>query len=210
MYSSQSPSQIPAPPALRVRAHRLVSRLGSFALRLSLSLWLCLGLGLTLGALGGCSSTLDVKANTPLNARATWALLPFGDYGETPQAAERAEELASSLMQVRWNIDMVRYPTSKESLALVDLDERQRYEKALQWARDEGIIYGLAGSVQEWRYRSGAEGEAAVGLSLRVINIQTGRSEWLATGSRSGFGSQPVSGVAERLIGDMVGRIRLR
>jgi hypothetical protein len=136
--------------------------------------------------------------------------LPFGDYGETPQAAERAEEMASSLLHVMWNIELARYPATKESPALVDLDERQRYEKALQWAREEGFVYGLAGSVQEWRYRSGSEGEAAVGLSLRVINIQTGRAEWVATGSRSGVGSQTVSGVAERLLRAMLGRIKLK
>jgi hypothetical protein len=137
-------------------------------------------------------------------------LLPFGDYGETPQAGERAEELASSLMRVRWNLDLVRYPVTKESTALVDLDERQRYESALLWAREQGFVYGLAGSVQEWRYRSGSEGEAAVGLSLRVINIKTGRPEWLATASRSGFGSQTVSGIAERLVRTMVGQIQLK
>lgn len=174
-------------------------------LRLSLLLLLCVAL-----PLGGCGSVLDVKADTPLAARATWALLPFGDYGETPQAAERAEEMAASLLHVMWNIEVARYPATKESLALVDLDERQRYEKALQWAREEGFVYGLAGSVQEWRYRNGSEGEAAVGLSLRVINIQTGRAEWLATGSRSGIGSQTVSGVAERLLRAMLGRIKLK
>lgn len=172
--------------------------------------WLALLLLCVAPTLLGCGSVLDVKADTPLSARATWALLPFGDYGETPQAAERAEEMASSLMQVMWNIELARYPATKESLALVDLDERQRYEKALQWAREEGFVYGLAGSVQEWRYRSGSEGEAAVGLSLRVINIQTGRAEWVATGSRSGVGSQTVSGVAERLLRAMLGRIKLK
>lgn len=163
-----------------------------------------------LAFLGACTSVLDVKADTPLSAKSRWALLPFGDFGETPQAGERAEEIASSLMHVKWNVELERYPSSKETADLVDLDERQRYEKALAWARSEGMLYGLTGSVQEWRYRAGSEGEAAVGLTLRVVNIKTGRSEWLASGARSGFGAQTVSGLAERLIGQMLGQIRMQ
>lgn len=170
-------------------------------------LMLALFLGVTLA---GCTGELDVRADKPLTSGARWVLLPFGDYGETPQSGERAEELASSLVRVRWNIDLLRCPDTKETAALVDIDEHQRYEKALQWARTQGFVYGLAGSVQEWRYRNGSEGEAAVGLSLRVVNIQTGRPEWLATGSRSGFGSQTVSGVAERLLRKMVDHIQLK
>lgn len=160
--------------------------------------------------IGGCSSVMNVKDNAPLHAGASWALLPFSDFGETPQAGARAEEIANSLLRVRWNIDMERYPVSKEAAGLVDLDERQRYEKALQWARDQGFMYGLSGSVQEWRYRNGSEGEAAVGVSLRVVNIKTGRPEWIATGSSSGFGSQTVSGVAERLLNKMIAQMKMK
>ena len=172
-----------------------------------------LGLALLLGATlpaAGCTSVMDVKGEAQLNPGARWVLLPFSDFGETPQAAERAEELSTAMMRVKWNVDLERYPVTKESVALVDLDERQRYDKALQWAREGGFVYGLTGSVQEWRYRNGSEGEAAVGLSLRVINIQTGRPEWVATGSRSGFGAQTVSGVAERLLRSMVDHLALK
>ena len=186
-----------------------IERLTYPRLRLMLAWLLMMGLFFMV-TLAGCTSVMDIRPGMPLSSGARWVLLPFGDYGETPQAGERAEELASSLVRVRWNIDLQRYPETKESVALVDIDERQRYEKALQWARAEGYVYGLAGSVQEWRYRNGSEGEAAVGLSLRVINIQTGRAEWVATGSRSGVGSQTVSGVAERLLRAMLGRIKLK
>jgi hypothetical protein len=178
-------------------------------LRLTLAWALIVGLLLVLH-LTGCTQVMDVKPSAPLSSDARWVLLPFGDYGETPQAGERAEELVTSMMRVRWNVDLERYPSTKESAALVDLDERQRYERALKWARDEGFVYGMSGSVQEWRYRSGAEGEAAVGLTLKVINIKTGRSEWLAAASRSGFGAQTVSGVAEQLVRKMVAQLRVR
>lgn len=172
--------------------------------------WLTVAALFFLAVMASCTSVLEVKGSMPLTSGANWVLLPFGDFGETPQAGERAEELTSSLMRVRLNLDLERYPVTKESTALVDLDERQRYDKALQWARDQGFVYGVAGSVQEWRYRNGSEGEAAVGISLRVINIRTGKPEWVATGSRSGFGAQTVSGVAEQLLSKMIDQIKMK
>ncbi len=172
--------------------------------------WLFITGILLLALLAGCTGVMDVKAGPPLSSAGKWILLPFGDYGETPQAGERAEELASALVRVRWNIDLQRYPVTKESADLVDLDERQRYDKALEWARGHGYELGLGGSVQEWRYRSGGDGEAGVGLSLRVIDIKTGSPLWLATGARSGFGAQTVSGVAEQLLRDMVEKITVK
>ena len=127
-------------------------------------------------ALTGCTSVMDVKRGTPLDRSEMWVLLPFSDYGETPQAGERAEEMATALLRVRWDLELSRYPVT----------------------------------VQEWRYRNGSEGEAAVGLSLRVINIKTGRADWLATGSRSGIGAQTVSGVAETLLRNMLSQIRMK
>lgn len=172
--------------------------------------WLTVAAVFFLALMASCTSVLEVKGSMPLTSGANWVLLPFGDFGETPQAGERAEEITSSLMRVRLNLDLERYPVTKESTALVDLDERQRYDKALQWARDQGFVYGVSGSVQEWRYRNGSEGEAAVGLSLRVINIRTGKPEWVATGSRSGFGAQTVSGVAEQLLSKMIDQIKMK
>lgn len=187
----------------------LMERGAAFPFGWSLLWWMFLGM-MVLLALTGCTSVMDVKRGTPLERSATWVLLPFSDYGETPQAGERAEEMASSLMRVRWDVDLLSYPATKESVALVDLDERQRYDKALLWAREQGYVYGLTGSVHEWRYRNGSEGEAAVGLSLRVISIKSGRAEWLATASRSGIGAQTVSGVAERLLRSMLSQMWMK
>ncbi|MBL9007041.1 MAG: hypothetical protein JNJ46_22480 [Myxococcales bacterium] len=172
--------------------------------------WLLMALLLCAVTLSGCTSVLHVKAGSPLATGVSWALLPFGDFGETPQASERAEEMARVLLRMHWGLDLERYPTSKESAALIDLDERQRFDRALLWAREQGFAYGLTGSVQEWRYRSGSDGEAAVGLTLQVINIKTGRPEWLASGSRSGLGAQTASGIAEQLLSTMIQRIRMQ
>lgn len=178
-------------------------------LRLALA-WLLILSGLAGLAMGlGCGSAMQVKGEVSLRQGARWVLLPFADYSESPQSAERAEDLASSLVRVRWNIDLERYPEFKEAPNLSSLDERQRYDQALKWARGAGFTYGLTGSVQEWRNLRG-DGEAAVGISLRVINIESGRPAWVATGSRSGFGAQPASGVASRLLSEMLAKLPLR
>ena len=86
----------------------------------------------------------------------------------------------------------------------LDLDERQRYQRALSWAKKEGFTYGIGGSVNEWRYRSGADGEAAVGFTLHVVDLESGKTVWTATGARSGWGRETASGTAQRLLRDMI------
>lgn len=154
--------------------------------------------------LGACT-VIDVQRGARLDLRARWALLPVRDHGDGQQAGERVEELLATLLRTRLNVDPARCPAQKAQDP--EPDEQQRYEQALAWARKGGFAYGLTGSVQEWHYRSGADGEAAVGLSLSVIDLTSGGTLWTASGSRSGWGRQTVSGVAQTLLRDLLARL---
>ena len=125
---------------------------------------------------------------------AKWALLPFVDYSDSTQAGGRLEDTLSSLLRTRLRVDITKYPVAAEPENSVDLDERQRYQRALSWAKKEGFTYGIGGSVNEWRYRSGADGEAAVGFTLHVVDLESGKTVWTATGARSGWGARPPVG----------------
>ena len=76
-------------------------------------------------------------------------------------------------------------------------------EKALAWARGNGLRYGLTGSVDEWRYKVGVDGEPAVGVSLQLLDITTGAVVWTATGSKSGWSREALSAVAHKLLDEL-------
>ncbi|MBL9006353.1 MAG: hypothetical protein JNJ46_19010 [Myxococcales bacterium] len=157
--------------------------------------------------LAGCSVVDVQKERGSVDLRAKWALLPVLDYSDSTQAGGRVEETLSSLLRTRLRVDVTKYPVSTESESPADLDERQRFQRALSWAKKEGFQYGISGSVNEWRYRSGADGEAAIGLTLQVVEVDSGKTVWTASGSRSGWGRETASGTAQRLLRDMLSKL---
>jgi hypothetical protein len=164
---------------------------------------------LSVAGQAGCA-VIDVQRGAPLNMHARWALLPIVDYSEATQAGARVEDTVSALMRMRLQVELTKYPLDKDGKGgdvAVELDERQRYERALEWAKKEGFTYGITGTVNEWRYRNGADGEAAVGFTLNVVDPASGRTLWSATGARSGWGRETVSGTAQRLLRAMLVRI---
>jgi hypothetical protein len=160
--------------------------------------------------LSGCSVVDVQRERGSVDLRAKWALLPVLDYSDSTQAGGRVEETLSSLLRTRLSIEVSKYPVPAEPESSVELDERQRYQRALSWAKKEGFQYGISGSVNEWRYRSGADGEAAIGLTLHVVEVQSGKTVWTASGSRAGWGRQTASGTAQHLLRDMLRKLESR
>jgi hypothetical protein len=154
----------------------------------------------------GCS-TATVQSGQPLEAAHRWVLLPVQNYAQTPQAGERMEAILATLVRGRGVNNLVIYPTVAAADGMPVLDERERYAKSLAWARQQGFDYALTGSVEEWRYKSGVEGEPAVGTSVQVVEVATGQVLWSACGARSGWGRETVSGTAQKLLKDLLANL---
>ncbi len=157
--------------------------------------------------LAGCSS-VEVERDATLPAGRGWALLPIVNHSQAPRAGERVEALVETALHVR-GLDPVHYPADSDHTGMLIPDEEQRFRKALSWARREGLRFGVTGTVEEWRYKSGLDGEPAVGISLRVIDIPTGRVLWAASGARSGWGYESASGTAGKLVRQLLKGLKL-
>ncbi len=158
-------------------------------------------------ALVACA-TQRVGPSAPLSRHAAWALLPIVNQSQAPQAGERAEDLVETELRLH-RLDPARYPARETRDPLLLIDEQHRFDAALAWAREQGLRYGITGSVQEWRYKSGLDGEPAVGLTLRVIDIPSGRTLWAASGSRTGWGYASLSGTAAKVVRELLGGLNL-
>ncbi len=157
--------------------------------------------------LTACSSQ-QVQQGVTLPRDARWALLPLVNLSEAPRAGERARRLVEAALRAR-GLEPVLAPTPRARQELPLLDDRVRLDEALAWARRERIHYAVTGSVEEWRYKSGLDGEPAVGLSLRIVEIPEGRVVWVGSGSRTGWGYDNLSGTATRVIDDLLDALRL-
>ena len=152
--------------------------------------------------LAACS-TLDTAPPADLPRNVRWAVLPFTNATETPLAGQRAASLLASLVPALGVTDVRAYPDRIDDDGLLETGQASNRDKALEWARAQEARYALTGSVQEWRYKVGVDGEAAVGLSLQVIDLSDGRVVWSAVGARSGWSRESLAGVAQKLLRDL-------
>lgn len=79
----------------------------------------------------------------------------------------------------------------------------------LAWARERKFAYGIGGSVQDWRYRAGTEGEPAVGLILRLVDLASGRIFFTAAGASPTPGRGSLSGATQDPLRAMLTKLPL-
>lgn len=167
-------------------------------------LWLCTLL------LAGCASTTSSTVGTEtLDPQARWVLLPVVNSTETPQAGLSTEALVEHHLLGRGVAGLQRYPAKLSRDSLFEPTERKLSEEAQSWAREQGARYAITGSVEEWRYKVGLDGEPVVGVTLRIIDLGSGRVVWSASGARSGWSRDGLSAVAHQLIGGLLAGVRL-
>lgn len=158
----------------------------------------------------GCSSTITkVQKTERPRFKARWVLLPFVNHSETPQAGERVEAMLGTLMRGRGVPHLEAYSAPKDDDSRLMVGDRQRVEESLTWAKTQKYEYAVTGSVEEWRYKAGIDGEPAVGFTVRIVDLGTGRIVWSSSGSRTGSASENASGTALKLLDTMVSELEL-
>lgn len=161
-------------------------------------------------AVVACSSTMtSVQRSASLRSGARWVMLPVSNYSETPQAGERVESMLETLLRRAGIYQLDRYPPIKDDDTHLVVSDRQRYEESLGWARQQSFDYAVSGSVEEWRYKSGIEGEPAVGLTVRIVDLKTNRVLWSGSGARTGGAGDNASGTALTVLGSLLGEMSL-
>lgn len=158
----------------------------------------------------GCTS-LSVNHSRPiyLPCYDRIVVLPFTNMTETPQADERASAIVAGLIRNKGGVHVISYPkrTAKPSL-IPGVVTPIPQARLLAWARQQHARYAINGSVTEWNYKVGLDGEPAIGLNLEVIDLSSGRVIWSAVGSKSGGSRTALSDVAIELTERMLWTVR--
>lgn len=154
--------------------------------------------------LAACT-TLDVGRAPLLENGVRWAMLAPVNNTETPLAGGRLQAITTSLLRAAGVQDLRVYPLSSAD-GFLGLADRATQKTALAWARKQNARYAVLGSVQEWSYKTGLDGEPAVGVTLSIMDLQSGQVVWTGSGARTGWGRESVAGVAQELIADLVSK----
>jgi len=169
----------------------------------------CLRLLMLVTLMIALSACAQIASAPPprLVANSTWVVLPMDNQTETPQAGARAAAIAQVLLSANGLPGVLRYPADESDETLFEPAKSDLQHKALDWARAQHARYALTGSVIEWRYKVGVDGEPAIGMTLQLIEVESGLVLWSATGSRTGWSRDSESGVATQLEQKLLSRL---
>ncbi|CAE6884072.1 conserved exported protein of unknown function [Ectopseudomonas oleovorans] len=151
----------------------------------------------------GCSSFSGGNQTLPRDA--SWGVAPLVNYAQAPQAGERAEQILISILAEE-GVTPLMYPQQPQKDLLLQ-DDRERQSQALAWAREQKLAYVITGSVEEWQYKNGLDGEPAVGISLQILEPASGRVVWSSSGARAGWSRESVAGAAQKVLRKLVGNL---
>lgn len=154
----------------------------------------------------GCTATKINSTQEPLvQPHASWGVVPFVNNTETPLAGDRAKAIVAGLMRTHGVTNLTVYkPAAKKKQAFNVEDESMKMREALRWARQHDIRYVMAGTVNEWRYKVGLDGEPVVGITLKLLDTYTGQVIWTSVGSKSGGSRVALSTIVQQLIDHML------
>lgn len=164
---------------------------------------------IVLVALTACG-TLTSTEKVSVSANQSWVLLPINNLSTTPRAGEKTNSMVETHLRAR-GVQSLKSYTTPEGLNLVSLlDTDKEINDAIKWGRDNGIRFGMTGTVHEWHYKSGPDKEPAVGLSLKLIDLTSEQVVWQATTAKTGWGYANVSGVADKAVKKLLNQISIR
>lgn len=160
---------------------------------------------LLLATLLSACTTLNTSApKVALEKEAQWALLPILNQTETPQAGLRAEALMEASLRNAGISQLQRYPARLNQETLFEPAERKIADDAKAWASQQGLRYGVSGTVTEWRYKVGVDGEPAVGMMLQITDLKNGQVVWSGSGGKTGYSRESLSGTAQNLLNQLL------
>ncbi len=167
----------------------------------------------TLAMASGCAvtqnSSLANGGNISLEAAQTIALLPISNLTDVPQAGLRAESILEASLRSKGFRQLQLYPPALNAETLFEPSERKAQIEAEKWAAAQKIRYVLSGSVTEWRYKVGVDGEPVVGLVVQMKDLNSGQIVWSSSGARSGWSREALSAVAQKLIIDLLSTLQI-
>ncbi|WP_299013335.1 hypothetical protein [uncultured Photobacterium sp.] len=153
-------------------------------------------------ALSACSS-YQVPESPAFKADSNWAVMPMVNNSNTPLASEKAEQILNAQLYAK-GINALMYPASQSNDLASILDTMEKRRAAQTWLASQPVDYIITGSVEEWHYKSGLDGEPAVGITLEVKSAKSKTTYWRATGTRGGWGRESVSGTGHIVIEELL------
>ncbi len=134
----------------------------------------------------------------PFKKSSSFILLPFENYTETPLAGLRVSSIAYGVL-VSKGYNVIKYGL-EEDKDLTSKDIKTLMEKA----KNLGYKYAITGTVNEFRYKPGIDGEPVVSITLIIYDLNKEKPIYIATGAHSGWTYESVGITAQKILKEIV------
>lgn len=159
-------------------------------------------------ALSGCATVQVNAAPSPHPDRdALWCVVAPMNNTSTPYAGGRVQQQLAALLGARGLPHVLLAPSGDGGGPLPIGDDAKGQSHAIEWAHRHDARYALLGSVDEWHYKIGLDGQPAVGFTLRLLDLQSGKTLWSGAASASGGSREGLAVLSERTLAGLVGRL---
>ncbi len=143
-----------------------------------------------------CSSIVN-KNSVALPKDKVYAISSFWNYTETPMAGLRASAIVDGVLSKK-NINTTSLIGGNEEIESAKSKQSFIEEKKAK-ALALGASYLIIGSVQEWRYKTGIDGEPVVSFTLKVIDLKSNKTLFSGVGAKSGWGHKSIGVIAQEI-----------
>ncbi len=150
-----------------------------------------------------CSTAQYDRNAWKLEPKAQVAVLSLENYSESSQAGIKAASMIDRLLGARGTETLDMYSGTQDK-------NRTEAEilQTLSGLAERNVRYAITGSVNEWKYKAGLEGEPTISLTLAVRDTATGRVLWSAAASRTGNSCQSTGLLAQKTLNKLLNAIR--
>lgn len=148
--------------------------------------------------IASCSTITNIDKSKADLKNKIITVLPFENYTETPLAGLRVKSITEGVL------------TSKGyKIAFQQINQDKDYSPSeiksmIEKLKEDNIDYAITGSVNEFRYKTGIDGEPAVSITLKIYDIKEGRELYTSVGSKTGWSHESITTVAQKILNSII------
>lgn len=148
--------------------------------------------------LSSCASVSVISTEkNQLVPSGVFVILPFVNNTESPLAGQRVAYIAEGVAASKGY--KLRFDIYKPEAKEYTYEDIEKVIEQLR-NRNENIDYVITGSVNEFRYKTGIDGEPAVSITLRIYDLKNNKVILTNTGSKTGWANESIGTVVHKIL----------
>lgn len=146
-----------------------------------------------------CARIVTSKQYLNLPSENKIYVLPLENLTETPLAGRRVASILEGVLRTKG---------FKVESRIQGLEERdysaKEILKLMGKIKEKSVRYVFSGSVNEYRYKTGIDGEPAVSVSINLYDLHKDKIIWSSTGAATGWSYESLGTVTQKLLNNLI------